>query len=295
MAGADCYKLVRGKVARVTKVDRCGSVIPGPLNQVTTEGVISVQYTNNYDAGNPIVVPNVAGKNLIDDTPTPRFRNQTDVISLLGVNPLLVAMLTSQDTWEGVVAGTVTGFTIGDDVDPDAAGFAIETWSGVQGVVCEDGVVRYGYFLQPWLKGGQVDAITWANDAINFTVSNAVTQAPNDWGVGPYDVMLDENGLPAPLPRVLGERKHFLSTVVDLEPPADECGAGPVGVPPTGATAGTPGTFTPSGSWAALNLADLSDVTASPTSAWTTGQRVNLADGTSAHWTGAAWAAGPAA
>lgn len=63
----------------------------------------------------------------------------------------------------------------------------------------------------------------------------------------------------------------------------------------TGATAGVPGTFTPAGNGKVNNLAEMSGVTASPATAWTTGQRVLLNDGSEATWTGSAWAAGRAA
>lgn len=62
----------------------------------------------------------------------------------------------------------------------------------------------------------------------------------------------------------------------------------------TGATAGTPGAFTPAGCDSPDKLAELVGVTASPATAWTTGQYVLLGDGTFAHWVGAAWAAGKA-
>ena len=62
----------------------------------------------------------------------------------------------------------------------------------------------------------------------------------------------------------------------------------------TGATAGSPGSFTPSGAVAPANLAALSGVTANPTTAWTTGQYVLLGDSTKAYWDGTAWQAGQA-
>lgn len=65
-------------------------------------------------------------------------------------------------------------------------------------------------------------------------------------------------------------------------------------ISPTGATAGTPGTFTPSGAAAPANLAGLSGITANPTTAWTTGQRVVLGNSTTAYWNGTAWVAGNA-
>jgi hypothetical protein len=69
----------------------------------------------------------------------------------------------------------------------------------------------------------------------------------------------------------------------------------PIAVTATGATAGTPGTFTPPGATVPANLAALTGVTASPATAWTTGQNVVLGDAVTAHWDGVAWAAGAAA
>ena len=62
----------------------------------------------------------------------------------------------------------------------------------------------------------------------------------------------------------------------------------------TGATAGAPGSFTPSGATPPPALNAMGGITASPATAWTTGQYVVLADDTEAHWTGSAWEAGRA-
>jgi hypothetical protein len=60
----------------------------------------------------------------------------------------------------------------------------------------------------------------------------------------------------------------------------------------TTAAAGTPGTYGPAGAANPANLAAMSSVTAVPSTAWTTGQYVNVADGTRSNWTGSAWAVG---
>lgn len=294
MAGAECAKLIRGKMARFGKLDACGEVVPGPLNAVITKGLITVTMTPTNYAGTAIQLPNATGELEIDDTPAPKFQNWGVSIAMIGVNPILVSLLTNQETWEGVEAGTVTGFTVGDDVDPEEFGFWMELWSGTSGTLCEDGAVKYGWFLLPRLRSGAVGAITWANDAINLTIDGAITVAPNAFGVGPFDVTLDSGGDPAPLRQALGTRKHFLFDQVTLAPPVDECGGVPIGQAPTSATAGIPGTFAPSGSWLPANLAALSGVTASPSTAWTTGQYVLLGDGSKAHWTSSAWAANAA-
>ena len=72
-------------------------------------------------------------------------------------------------------------------------------------------------------------------------------------------------------------------------------GGGGGGIPAAGATAGTPGTFTPAGCVVPANLVSMTPVAASPTTAWTTGQHVVLGDASTAHWSGTAWVAGAAA
>jgi hypothetical protein len=65
--------------------------------------------------------------------------------------------------------------------------------------------------------------------------------------------------------------------------------------PATGATAGTPGTFTPAGCAIPADLSALAGIVATPATAWTTGQSVVLGDASDASWDGTAWVAGPAA
>lgn len=68
-----------------------------------------------------------------------------------------------------------------------------------------------------------------------------------------------------------------------------------VDIPATGATAGTPGTYTPAGASPPASPSSMGGITASPATAWTTGQHVLMRDGTSkAYWNGSAWTAGTA-
>lgn len=292
---AKCYKLVRGKMARFTKVDSCGRVVPGPRNTVVTEGLISAALTFNNSEGTAISVQNAAGKDCIVDTPPPRFQNVTGVISLCGVNPDLMTMLAGQERWMSATEDVASGFTVGTDVDPADYNFAMELWSGTVGSDCDAGAaLQLGYFLLPFFRAGSLQDLTWQNDAINFTVGGVTTQDNNQWGVGPFDVTTDDTGAASPLLQSLGTKKHFLSDLVTLAPPVEVCGAIPLGVPATGATAGIPATLTPANSYPPETLADASSLTASPVTAWTTGQYVLLGDGSQAHWDGSAWVAGAA-
>jgi hypothetical protein len=65
----------------------------------------------------------------------------------------------------------------------------------------------------------------------------------------------------------------------------------------TGATAGTPGTWTPGGATPPADAAGATSVVASPTTAWTTGQYVQGSTGGTGgemFWNGTAWTAGKA-
>lgn len=64
--------------------------------------------------------------------------------------------------------------------------------------------------------------------------------------------------------------------------------------PATGATAGTPGAFTPAGCETPADLAAMSTVTATPSTAWLTGRWVNLGDASKAYWDAVAWTVGTA-
>lgn len=96
------------------------------------------------------------------------------------------------------------------------------------------------------------------------------------WSNSPADDGISSRDTPAP--------------GVDMSQP----GFSNTGPAATGATAGTPGTWTPSHADTPNTLALMSGVTATPATAWTTGQYVVLGNGTFAHWTSSAWAAGPA-
>jgi len=71
-------------------------------------------------------------------------------------------------------------------------------------------------------------------------------------------------------------------------------GEGEVGTPATGATAGSPGSFTPSGSDVPADFAALSSCTASPSTAWLPGEHVVLGDASQAYWNGTSWVVGSA-
>jgi hypothetical protein len=150
-------------------------------------------------------------------------------------------------------------------------------------------------WLQDWGSDPSMSAYAYAHDALPV------------W----YELELDSIGLPgekatgqayATAGAYGGTFGDGSAATATATWPALAAPSIPSAQPPTpasGATAGTPGTWTPGGSVPPANAAAAtsSGVVASPATAWTTGQYVQgstAGTGGEMNWTGSAWAAGKA-
>lgn len=292
-----CFSLIRGRALRVTRLDGCGNPALGPDSVVVTKGFISVSLSANTEDGTAISVTNANGDICISDTPAPKFTGYGVEIALCGVDPNLVNLLTGQPlVMDGAATPEAVGFRVNSGVDLDSSGFALELWSGVPAAACEPGVGQsYGYMLVPFLKGGVFGDFAVANDAVNFTITGAQSKDGSSWGVGPFDVVSD-GGTDSPLLVPIDSKDHLHVQVTTIAPPTEACGATALGVEATTAVAGVPATLTPANSYAPYDLAELTadPLTASPATAWTTGQYLALRNGSHVHWNATAWVAGNA-
>jgi hypothetical protein len=99
--------------------------------------------------------------------------------------------------------------------------------------------------------------------------------------------------IPQPFPYLMGDAGASSEAAIDWNLtafPSVDHGA----VAATGAQAGSPGYFTPSGATVPADLSALSGLSAAPATAWTPGQYVLTGDLTANHWSGSAWATGKA-
>ena len=134
--------------------------------------------------------------------------------------------------------------------------------------------------------------------AYNAYVANG---QPVQWKARPYssraqsaaNPVISGYAIPQPFDQIVGDAGAAAEVAIDwnlTQPPTVDSGA----VTATGATSGAPGFYAPSGATVPANLAALTGVTATPATAWATGQYVITADLLAAHWSGSAWTAGKA-
>lgn len=289
------FPLVRGRRIRVTKLDGCGRPVLAPDSRVVSAGFTTVAFAPNNTTIDAITVTNAYGENCVDEPGSSKFSSYGVTGTFCKVMPELFSMLTGMPVVKDAANAVAIGIRVNSQIDVDLSGFALEVWSKVPQQVCgTSSVPSYGYTVAPFIKGGVLSGITFENAAVTFGLEGATTRDGNAWGAGPYNVELNASGVQGPLNHPLDPYDHLELIKVDVPPPSDTVGAEAVGVAATTAVAGIPATTTPTNSYAPANLAGTTGLTASPTTAWTAGQYLLLRDGTKAHWTGTAWAAGPA-
>lgn len=222
--------LVKGRKLRVTRLDGCGRPVFGEYSQAVSEGVVSAAFTANTVDSDEINVPNWNGDRCI---------YEPSVTSLAGYGLEIVFCAVDFDVFEMITGqtlvfdydGNVIGLEVDTKVDVTDKGFAIEIWAGAPvGDACEDPNAQgsFGYLLLPRLEGGYLSDFTVENGAINFTITGATTREGNQWGNGPYNVMLDENGLPAPLFQPVSKSAALRLQETSLLPPESFIGARPL-------------------------------------------------------------------
>lgn len=306
MSNEHTYPLINGRVMRGTRLDSCGVPVWGDTGHIASDGFVTIAVTPNYDDGTEISIRNANGVKCVHRDARAELTNLSLAITFCAVDPEFYSVVTGAPIiYDG--AGDAIGFRTNRGVRPNDVRFALEVWmDAVADSGCDNGsAVPYGYILWPFVAGGKVGNYTIENNAITFTVESAFTKDGSQWGIGPYDVANDDLGAAQALYDAIDAKDHQIMFRTTIAPPAATNGLTPLdnpdGVAATSATAGIPGTFTPSGSVRPYNLAAIqaSAVTGSGgVTPWTTGQFVYLGDGTKAHWAGSGatpkWVAGAA-
>lgn len=133
----------------------------------------------------------------------------------------------------------------------------------------------------------------WANQGVTqMSAASSLTGGTNP-AVVVSTTTQGSSGGPGPLLEPIQPKDYLHVQLTSIAPPEAGCDCVASGPAATGATAGSPGTWTPVNSYPPETLAQLQagSITASPATAWTTGQYVILGNETLAKWNGTAWIA----
>lgn len=297
----ECWSSVNGEVMRLTRLDDCCAppAAGTPCASIVTDGFVSVQYSPEIAEADDIELKNAKGVVCVSKPGCNELKWFNLQMNFCNIDPDVFAFITGSPLvldWQGNSVGNRVEAGTACDIN-----YALEIWTEIPADECAaGGAKQYGYFLIPCVNGGILGDFTIENDALQLEL-NSKSKGGGGWGTGPYNVdAIDALNTPGPLLTPVSAKQHLDMHVTTIAPPEASCGCVPLPAAPTpqpeaaGATAGSPGTFTPPGSQRPTDFAELvSDaVVASPLTAWTVGQYVVLGDGSFAHWTGTAWAVG---
>lgn len=226
MTNLGCFKPLQGATFRVTKLDECGVPLYGECAYAVSDGQTQITITPNTTDGQTFQQLNAAGDPLVNQQAR-TILNWFDYEIIMAVkDPELFYLMTGADIFLDYGGLSAGNFITEDNYATGT--FALEVWLGTAQQVCPPAPAVqapfFGYILLPFTEDGKLsDAITIANDLITYTFAGR-SRKGTPWGVGPYDVMLDGSGLPAPLPSAIGSATHYLDLFTQLPPPEPDCG-----------------------------------------------------------------------
>ncbi len=223
MTNLVCAKPLQGSTLRVTRLDVCGSPEFGECAFAVSEGFVTATITPNSEEGERFLQRTANGSAIVNQRGRP-ILNWYDVqIVFQEIDPELFTLITGlqpyMDDQDRVIGFPVT------ESDYATANFALELWMGNAEEACLPGELPFfGYNLLPWVtEGALAEDIVVQNDLITFQV-NGRTRKGTPWGVGPYDVVLDQTGTASPLFTEIPTDTHHLPIWTQLAPPEASCG-----------------------------------------------------------------------
>ena len=202
-------KSYKGRQARITRTDSCGTPVYGACAYVTTKGYITVTLSREVEAGDEITTKNADGEFCINekDADTAKWLNVS--IEFCEVDPDTLDITGAADP---IVDGSDTiGWADGPEVGD--GGFAIELWTRKAGTdACAGGTQEYGFIAVPFIKNGTLagDQVI-KNGAMSVTVEGQAFVDAGVWGFGPHG----DNPLRVEFP----EDKFRAMVVTQVPPP----------------------------------------------------------------------------
>jgi hypothetical protein len=221
-----CFTPLLGKRLRVTSLDECGALPIAGVEEaiLATDGFITLSLSSEVEEGAEILTTKADGSLCVNEKKSDSFKRFTVEAEFCGVNPSLLSMVSIAEPYLDY-AGDVAGFTV-----PEGAiekWFGLELWTGMAGGLCLPGQeAAGGYMLLPFIVGGVLgDIEITGEDAVNFSLTGAYTKGGNQWGVGPFDVVMSDAvpPVPAPLPTALDPFDHLLMMDTGVAPPPSAC------------------------------------------------------------------------
>lgn len=225
-----CDLIANADIVRVTKIDQCGTPIPGP-NAFVAECFASLAMNPNVDEQDDITYRAANGTLCGVKRGCPTFLGYDLEFNFFQVSPQLIDILTGNPIVMDFAAVPVGN----DDCNIQCArGFALELWSELISPTCSvSGNQRFLYTLIPWVTNAYISDLEIGSEQVTFQLVGS-SRAGGSWGVGPYPVVpVDVANTPGPMLTPLGQTCHRRMQITSIAPPVPDplCGYATVPAP----------------------------------------------------------------
>lgn len=222
-----CRSMSRMARVRLTRLDACGAPAPGATGTLVSDAFINIDAAPNYLDPEEITQLNGNGDLCIDDQGTPQLRWIDLTMVVCQIDPVAINIISGNPLV--VDDATPTPNNVGFRINGELTGtvnFAMEVWMRIPKQQCTSGNVEYGYWLLPFIVQARVGDWSFANAALNFTLT-ARTSVGSQWAIGPTAYTVRRDAVTATPERILtniDDTDHVHYEVVTQPPPAAACG-----------------------------------------------------------------------
>lgn len=222
-----CHSVVRASTARVTRLGPCGELSDTGCDFAVTNSIVDITLTKVYQERQDALQLNANGDICVDKPKFPILRWYEAAITFCGVDPELFNIVSGEPLVmnDATIPEAIGWCTLPDSAS--AANFALEFWTGTDDDECEDDEPDFGYGVLFRVTQGTIGDVTLNNGVINFTVTG-ITRPGNQWGTGPYNVIVNETGpnagFPGPMLVAANPAAHKCFFWTKLPPPDAACG-----------------------------------------------------------------------
>lgn len=215
-----CDLIANLDVVRATKVNQCGAPIEGP-NAFVSECVASVAMNVVTDDQDDVIYRAANGSLCGVKRGCPTLLGYDIELNFFQVSPEFTDVLTGQPIVLDNLAEPVGNDSCSINCQ---TGFALEFWSELIGQNCTlTGAQKYLYVLLPWVTNAYINDLEIGSEAVTFQLVGS-TRAGGQWGVGPYNVVLNgaAPGTPGPMLTPLGATCHRRMQTTTVAPPVPD-------------------------------------------------------------------------
>lgn len=205
---------------RLTRLDECGTPVPGPDNGIVFDCIASISMSPQYDERDEVLYRSARGTVCARKPACSILTSIETTLTVQAISPEFIELMTGSPVYLGA-GGDPVGW---DDCQVDCnRSVALEFWAETIGGECVTGAaVPYLYGVLPWMQGGVIGDIEIGSEAVELEYT-ASTRNNGNWGTGPYNVQDGVGGTPGRLLTPLGDTCHRRMFTTLVPPPAASC------------------------------------------------------------------------